>query len=102
MARTPRLAGRPADHAGSRTIRYREIASALRARIEADEFPVGRLLPSEADLGAEYGASRVTVRKALELLRTDGLLDARQGYGWFVAGATLRQDLAHLGTIEDQ
>ena len=62
-----------------RTIRYREIADALRARVEAGEFGAGRLLPSEAELSAPYHASRVTVRRALELLRDEGLLDARQG-----------------------
>ena len=85
-----------------RTIRYREIANALRERAERGEFGAGRLLPSEAELSAAYGASRVTIRRALELLRDEGLLDARQGLGWFVAGDPLRQSLGVLETIERQ
>ncbi len=85
-----------------RTIRYREIADDLRGRVAAGEFGAGRLLPSEAELSATYGASRVTVRRALELLRDEGLLDARQGFGWFVAAAPLRQSLGRLATIEAQ
>ncbi len=85
-----------------RTIRYREIADALRERVEGGEFPSGRLLPSEAELSEQYGASRVTVRRALEVLRDEGLLDARQGVGWFVAGDPLRQSLGRLATIESQ
>ncbi|MBI2708482.1 MAG: GntR family transcriptional regulator [Actinobacteria bacterium] len=85
-----------------RTIRYQEIADDLRSRIVAGEPGAGRLLPSEAELGERYRASRVTVRKALEVLRLDGLVDARQGYGWFVAGETFRQPLGRLGTIEEQ
>lgn len=53
-------------------------------------------------MGAAYGASRVTVRKALEELRAEGVLDARQGFGWFVAEAPVRQGLGRLGTIEEQ
>jgi GntR family transcriptional regulator len=85
-----------------RTIRYRDIADDLRRRIEEAEFAAGRLLPSESELSGTYSASRVTVRKALEALRTDGLVDSRQGFGWFVAGSPVRQTLAHLGTIEAQ
>ncbi len=85
-----------------RTIRYREIAEDLRSRLEAGEPTSGRLLPSEAELSARYDASRVTVRKALEVLRGDGLVDSRQGLGWFVAGEPVRQPLATLGTIEAQ
>jgi GntR family transcriptional regulator len=85
-----------------RTIRYREIADAIRLRIEAGEFAAGRLLPSEAELGAAYEASRVTVRRSLEVLRDEGLVDSRQGFGWFVAADPLRQTLARLGTIEHQ
>lgn len=85
-----------------RTIRYREIAADLRARVEAGEFVAGGLLPSEAELSARYHASRVTVRRALDLLRDEGILDARQGFGWFVAAEPMRQTLGRLATIEAQ
>jgi len=85
-----------------RTTRYQEIADDLRPKIDAGAFAAGRLLPSEAELSHEYAASRVTIRKALEVLRTVGLVDARQGFGWFVAGEPVRQPLARLGTLEEQ
>jgi GntR family transcriptional regulator len=85
-----------------RTIRYREIAEDLRSKIDAGAFAAGRLLPSEAELSHEYAASRVTIRKALEVLRAADLVDARQGFGWFVAGEPVRQPLARLGTLEEQ
>lgn len=85
-----------------RTIRYHRIAEELRARIQSGEYSTGRVLPSESELSGEFGVSRVTVRKALEMLRDEGLVDARQGFGWFVAGDTVRQPLARLSTIEDQ
>ncbi len=85
-----------------REIRYRAIADDLRQRVTAGEFAAGRLLPSEAELSASYAASRITVRKALELLRDEGLVDARQGFGWFASVDPLRQTLGRLGTIEGQ
>ncbi len=85
-----------------RTIRYREIAEDLRRRVEAGEFAAGRLLPSEAELSGAYSASRVTIRKALEELRGEGLIAARQGFGWFAADETVRQSLGHLATLEEQ
>ncbi len=85
-----------------RTIRYRAIADDLRSRVRDGEFGAGRLLPSESAFSDHYSASRVTVRRALELLRDDGLLDARQGLGWFVATSPVRQTLGRLATIEGQ
>lgn len=83
-------------------MRYREIASELRRRIAAGEFADDRLLPSESQLSATFAASRVTVRRALDVLREEGLLESRQGLGWFVAADPLRQSLGRLGTIEAQ
>lgn len=85
-----------------RPVRYLAIAEDLRERVAAGEFAAGRLLPSESELGAAYDASRVTIRKALEALREEGLVDARQGFGWFAAADPLRQSLGRLGTIESQ
>ncbi len=85
---------------GARRIRYQEIADELRRL--ASGSAAGSLLPSESELSARFGASRVTVRRALELVRDEGLIAARQGFGWFVATEPVRQRLEHLGTIEDQ
>lgn len=83
-----------------RTIRYQQIADELRIRLGS--VGVGRVLPSESELSSEFGVSRVTIRRALEILRDEGLVDARQGFGWYVAGEPVRQHLAALGTIEGQ
>ncbi len=85
-----------------RTIRYQEIADTLRRQIVAGEYGPGEVLPSEAGLVAKYSASRVTIRKALEVLKADGLVDARQGAGWFVAAEPVPQPLTGLATIEAQ
>jgi len=53
----------------------------LMARIASGEWPPGRLLPGERRLAEEMGASRVSVRAALQMLKTKGFLDAVQGGG---------------------
>ncbi|MCU1344442.1 MAG: putative GntR family transcriptional regulator [Acidimicrobiia bacterium] len=85
-----------------RTIRYREIADSLRGRLHGGDLAAGRLLPSEAELSGEFEASRVTVRRALEVLREERLIESRQGLGWFAAADPVRQSLAHLSTVEAQ
>lgn len=85
-----------------REIRYLTIGDDLRRRVEAGEFASGRLLPSESELSESYAASRITIRKALEVLREEGLVESRQGFGWYVASDPLRQTLGRLATIESQ
>ena len=83
-----------------RTIRYQEIAHTLRERLQ--QHGPGHVLPSESELSAEFGVSRVTVRRALEMLRDEGVLASRQGFGWYVATAPVQQRLGSLATIEQQ
>jgi GntR family transcriptional regulator len=85
-----------------REIRYRTIADDLRRQITSGELVAGAVLPSEAELAGSYGVSRVTVRKALDVLRDEGLVASRQGFGWIVAGDRVRQSLGTLSTIEAQ
>lgn len=78
--------------------RFRQIADELRDRIALGDVGAGASLESEAALGGRYQASRMTIRKALEILRDEGLVESRQGAGWFVAGTSFHQALA-LGTF---
>lgn len=86
----------------SRELRYLRIAAELRCQIIAGEIAPGTLLPSESELAGAHGASRVTVRKALAQLKHDGIVNSRQGFGWYAVGAPLRQSLRDLTTIEQQ
>jgi GntR family transcriptional regulator len=85
-----------------RSPRYLRLRDELAEAVAAGEVAPGALLPSEGDLAAQYGVSRVTVRRALSLLKDEGVLESRQGFGWFVAAEPMRQSLAVLTTIEDQ
>jgi GntR family transcriptional regulator len=54
---------------------YRQIAAWLRARIEAGEFRPGLdPLPSEKDLVGLFGVARDTARRAVQVLRDEGLV----------------------------
>jgi GntR family transcriptional regulator len=83
---------------GMAAARWSVLAQDLRERIALGDVGESGELESEAGLGARYGVSRVTVRRALELLRDEGLISSRRGSGWFVVGASFRQQLA-LGTF---
>jgi GntR family transcriptional regulator len=86
----------------NRSIRYHEIAATLRERIASGDIAPGGMLPSESAMSAEFDVSRVTIRRALDVLREEGSVNARQGLGWFATGATVSQSLGVLGTIEEQ
>ena len=64
--------------------KYREIADALRGQIESGELGPGQRLRTELELRDEYVASRNTVRDAIKLLTSLGLVETRPGQGTFV------------------
>jgi GntR family transcriptional regulator len=80
-----------------KSMRYLDIADTLRQRVAGG---LRGALPSEAALAGEFGASRVTVRRALHALRDEGLVTSRQGAGWFVATDPVRQMLGRVTTVE--
>lgn len=81
-------------------MRYLEVAESIRSLIAAGEYGPGGVLPSEAELGRRFRASRVTVRKALDQLRDEGIVTSRRGSGWFVAADPLRVALGRFTTVE--
>lgn len=63
------------------TPKYRQIARKLTEGIAGGKYPVGTMLPGEAELCQMYSTSRFTVREALRSLTDRGLVDRRRGSG---------------------
>ncbi|APE33565.1 hypothetical protein BOX37_05810 [Nocardia mangyaensis] len=72
---------------------YRQVCDRLEQRLD-HEFAPGDRLPSEAELAAEYGVNRLTVRRALAGLHQRGRIETRQGMGSFVAPPIVRYDVS--------
>lgn len=70
-------------------LKYEEIAESLRARIAAGEFEPGATIPSGRDLAEQWAVSRATANKALDVLRNDGVVVAKQGTGFLVTEAPI-------------
>lgn len=60
---------------------YRQVADLLRAQIEEGELRPGAKLKNEDALAEEFGTGKATVRQALRLLRTEGLIDTENRRG---------------------
>lgn len=67
-----------------RKLKHVKIYDQLYERIQNGAYPSGSQLPSENHLAEEMNASRMTLRKALSLLRDDGLIQNIPGVGHFV------------------
>jgi GntR family transcriptional repressor for pyruvate dehydrogenase complex len=70
----------PVEHSGVKT----QVFEQLRDRIMAGTWPPGAKIPSENALAGALGVSRVSVREALHMLASLGLLETRHGGGTYV------------------
>ncbi|HEX2827649.1 MAG TPA: FadR/GntR family transcriptional regulator [Burkholderiales bacterium] len=66
-----------------------QLSSAMTERIAAGVFAPGSRLPTEQALSSEFGVSRTVVREAISRLKSEGLVETRQGSGAFVAQSKL-------------
>ncbi|WP_433054244.1 GntR family transcriptional regulator [Dactylosporangium sp. CS-033363] len=66
--------------------KYAAIISTLQAQMTDGTYPIGEMLPSEAQLVREFRVSRSTVVRALEYLRQQRWVEGQQGKGRFVLG----------------
>jgi GntR family transcriptional regulator len=71
------------DHDAATPV-YQQLAAILRARIQSGDIPPGRVLPSEATLMQQFGIARETARKAVRVLRDEGIVHIVQGRGAYV------------------
>ncbi len=65
---------------------YARVKQHLRDALAAGTYAPGALMPSEAELVARFGVSRMTVNRALRELQSEGLVERVQGVGTFAAG----------------
>lgn len=72
------------DNAQSGRVGYRDIANDLRQQIDSGELPPGSRVPGENDLMSRYGVEQPTARRALDVLKNEGLIVAKRGSGTFV------------------
>jgi GntR family transcriptional regulator len=64
---------------------YRQIADILRRRITAGKYPPDTRIPTESELVEEFEVARSTARRAVEVLRAEGLIYTVPNRGSYVA-----------------
>ena len=72
---------------------YMQIAEDIKSKIERKELEANARIPTELELSEAYGVSRITIRKALELLVEDEILVRRQRIGTFVSDKKVSRSL---------
>ena len=69
-----------------------QVEALVLRRIERGDLSIGSRLPSERVLAERLGLSRVTVVRALDHLRADGVLETKRGSGTVVRPTSLMPD----------
>lgn len=64
--------------------KYERAYQVILERLKAGRYPIGGRMPTEGELSAHFGVSRVTIRRALDMLVQDGYVESRQGSGYRV------------------
>ena len=75
---------------------YQTITRQLRDAILVGQYAVGERLPSENMLAAKYQTTRVTIRRCLQILENEQLIEPQQGKGYFVLSPSYRHFTFHL------
>lgn len=73
---------------------YAQLRDILKNKIVQGEYPVGKRIPSEDQLNAQYGVSRITIRRALSELANEGYLIKRVGKGSYVSDSWAKTDVS--------
>lgn len=84
------------------TPRYIKIAQDICGKVLTGDYPEGTLLKGRSILGAEYGVSPETVRKALNILGKEKVVSSKRGVGVYVDSVLHAQDFANEWKSETQ
>jgi len=81
---------------------YAQIKATITRRIQDEHWPTDFQLPSEEELAGEFVTSRLTVRRALKELQSEGLLVRIQGRGTFVIGSRMQCAVFDLKDVSEE
>jgi GntR family transcriptional regulator len=87
--------------ADQRLSRYQQLRDVIVARIVGGQWRAGDAIPTEAELSRDAGVAIGTVRKAIDLLVAEGVLDRVQGRGTFVRRPSLDRSLFRFFRLTD-
>lgn len=83
----------------TRSRNWRNVESEVLDRIHSRQWKPGELIPTEADLAAEFGCSRTTVNRALRSIADTGLLDRKRKAGTRIATHPVRKATLDIPVI---
>lgn len=92
VIRLPSVTGQPL---------YKQLVAYFKEKIESGEWVVGEQIPSERELCRQFDVSRITVRQAIAEAEKEGLLEAVQGKGTFVARPKIHQELQQITSFKE-
>jgi len=81
---------------------YVQVAENITQYIQDNNLKDGDPLPSQNKLISYFGVSEVTIRQALQRLKTEGIITRVQGKGTFVADAAIREQIAGVRSLEEK
>ena len=73
---------------------YYQVKESIQTDILDGVYPVGSMLPTENEFENKFGVSKITVRKAIELLEQDGYVKKKSGYGTTVISNSIYNKLS--------
>lgn len=89
-------------HTSTALAPYARVKQHLKDRLAAGDWAPGAQMPSEAELVAQFGVSRMTVNRALKELQAEGFVDRVQGVGTFAAALNKVSATLTLHDVHDE
>ena len=82
--------------------KYKVIADYINKKLSSLEWPEGFKIPSETELATQFSASRMTARKSIEELVSQGLLKRVPSVGTFVEPSQAQSSLLEIRNISEE
>lgn len=80
---------------------YLQLQKGLRKAVAERLVATNEAIPTERDLSQDFEVSRITVRKAIDGLVSEGLLDRRRGAGTFVVASRVEKSFSKLSSFSE-